>query len=228
MLPYGCLLAGANPTAAAGANPTRSRGDSHGSPFQRQIPRDSRGQSHALQGRFPQSRHSRGKSHIAEKRNRRSDGVSDFRHRGICLCSLSWPRQRQIPRLPGANPTRSRGDSHGSLFQRRIPRGSSRRRGESHALQGRFPRLAGSRGQSHAGRTAPEANPTRSRGISHGGRLQRQIPRTPEAIPTHSRGQSHKAGTLEANPTWPKRETAGQMGCQICGTVGFVSDVVHP
>ena len=205
MLPYGCLLAGANPTAAAGANPTRSRGDSHGSPFQRQIPRDSRGQSHALQGRFPQSRHSRGKSHIAEKRNRRSDGVSDFRHRGICLCSLSWPRQRQIPRLPGANPTRSRGDSHGSLFQRRIPRGSSRRRGESHALQGRFPRLAGSRGQSHAGRTAPEANPT-----------------------THSRGQSHKAGTLEANPTWPKRETAGQMGCQICGTVGFVSDVVHP
>ena len=52
---------------------------------------------------------------------------------------------------------------------------------------------------------------------------QRQIPRLPGANPTHSRGQSHKAGTLEANPTWPKRETAGQMGCQIFGTVGFVS-----
>ena len=70
---------------------------------------------------------------MAEKRNRRSDGVSEFWHRGICLCSLSWPRQRQIPRLPGANPTHSRGDSHGWLvleinptrvgqLQRQIPR----------------------------------------------------------------------------------------------------------
>ena len=55
-------------------------------------------------------------------------------------------------------------------------------RGESHALQGRFPRLAGSRDQSHAGRTAPEANPTRSRGISHAGRLRGRIPRPPDAL----------------------------------------------
>ena len=192
------------------------RGKSHGC---------RRGESHALQGRFP-------RKPVPEANPTRLQGSIP---RAPGAIPTKQALQRQIPHCRKEKPQVRWGVRFSAPWDLSLqpllatseadPTAS---RGESHALQGRFPRLAGSRGQSHAGRTAPEANPTRSRGISHGGRLQRQIPRTPEAIPTHSRGQSHKAGTLEANPTWPKRETAGQMGCQICGTVGFVSDVVHP
>ena len=90
----------------------------------------------------------------------------------------------QIPRrsTPGANPTASRGGSHGRTAPEVNP---THARGHSHGSR--------SGGQSHASKRSfprnPEVIPTEvdSGGQSHG--LQRRFPRPPESIPTVGRLQ---------------------------------------
>ena len=135
--------------------PTASGGQSHG--LQRHIPRRAapgvnptrpRGHSHGLQRRFPRSEDSRGESHRGGLGNRRSGGVPDFRHRGICLRCGPGTQKGQIPRTPGTNPTGSRGESHGGPLQSQIPRTQEANPTQPGQLQGRIPRPTKSRGTS--------------------------------------------------------------------------------
>ncbi len=104
----------------------------------------SRGESHGLRRSIPRNRHSRDNFHKSDSQSRRSEVVSVFPDRGICLFCVPGPHKRQIPRSPGANPTGSRVDSHGGPLRGSIPR-----------PPGANP--TGSRGQSHC-RPTPEGN----------------------------------------------------------------------
>ncbi len=169
--------------------------------LQGQIPRLPQGRIPRAPGAIPTEARSRGKSHA-------TPGVNPTRSRG----------DSHKAGTPEANPTLPKRETAGQMgcqifgtvgFVSAASLGHVR--GRSHGFQGRIPRAPGaipteacSRGESHAARAAAGANPTRSRGDSHGwlvlevnptrvGQLQRQIPRAPEAYPTEddSRGKSH-------------------------------------
>ena len=138
----------------------------------------------------------------------------------VGFVSAAHGRQPQggIPRAPGAIPTfrhlqrsipRPRPDSGGDFHgrKRRFPRSAApgvnptRSRGNSHGIQGRFPRSDNSRGNSHRCLLRNR----RSDGVSDllrcGIRLCCQRPAAPGANPTASGGNSHGRMTLGANPT---------------------------